>query len=82
MKPRVLVVDDEETIRNLLKARLEREGCEVTLAGSADDALAAFGADPGIGVIVTDLKMPGKDGLSLLKEVTGRSSSVRVIMIT
>ena len=82
MKSKVLVVDDEETIRNLLKTRLEREGFEVMTASGADEALAAFSSGGGCGVVVTDLKMPGKDGLALMKEVTSKSAQTRVIMIT
>jgi two-component system nitrogen regulation response regulator NtrX len=82
MKGKVLVVDDEEQIRNLLKTRLEREGFEVLVAASADDGLAAFATSGGCGVVVTDLKMPGKDGLTLMKEITGRSPNTRVVMIT
>jgi two-component system nitrogen regulation response regulator NtrX len=82
MRTKVLVVDDEEPIRNLLKSRLEREGCDVTLATSGDEAMAVFQKDSSIGVVVTDLKMPGKDGLAVLKEVTAKNPQARVIMIT
>ncbi len=82
MRTKVLVVDDEETIRNLVKSRLEREGCDVKTASSGDDALAVFSADPSFAVVVTDLKMPGKDGLSLLKDIASKSPATRVVMIT
>lgn len=80
MPQKVLVVDDEETIRKLLKSRLEREGFEVVTAHGAEEAEKAL--TPGFGVLITDLKMPGKDGLALMawaKEIFPR---LRVIMIT
>lgn len=82
MKPRVLVVDDEETIRKLLKGRLEREGCEVAVAGNADEAQALFGGGSEVGVLVTDLRMPGKDGFSLMAWAREKFPQLRVIVIT
>src|ERR1041385_7595785 len=82
MKPRVLVVDDEDTIRNLLKSRMEREGHEVTVASNADEAINAFGKGPEFGVVVTDLKMPGKDGFALTSWVKEKHPHARVIVIT
>lgn len=87
MKPRVMIVDDEETIRKLLKGRLEREGVEVISAGSAQEAETAFtaatkeGGAP-IGVLVTDLKMPGRDGFSLMDWVKSRDERCKVVLIT
>lgn len=82
MKPRVMVVDDEETIRKLLKSRLERDQLEVTVASGADEAQKLFKQGPEVGVVVTDLKMPGKDGFQLMAWAREQSPSVRVIMIT
>ncbi|MBY0472045.1 sigma-54 dependent transcriptional regulator [bacterium] len=82
IKPSVLVVDDEETIRKLLKSRLTREELEVKVAGNAEEAQAAFKQDPTIGVIVTDLRMPGKDGFALMEWAKSQSKHVRVIVIT
>jgi len=87
MKPRVMIVDDEETIRKLLKGRLEREGVEVFAAGNAQEAETAFnqasaqGGAP-IGVLVTDLKMPGRDGFSLMDWVRSRDERCKVVLIT
>ncbi|MFN7686016.1 MAG: sigma-54-dependent transcriptional regulator [Oligoflexia bacterium] len=87
MKPRVMIVDDEETIRKLLKGRLEREGIEVLSAPSAQEAESLFtqstsqGGAP-IGVLVTDLKMPGRDGFSLMDWVRSRDERCKVVLIT
>jgi DNA-binding NtrC family response regulator len=82
MKPRVLVVDDEETIRKLLKSRLERDNCEVAVASNADEGQSVFGSGGEIGVLVTDLKMPGKDGFALMSWAREKYPALRVIVIT
>lgn len=82
MRPRVLVVDDEESIRKLLKARLEREGYAVETASNADEAERVFKQGGEVGVLVTDLKMPGKDGFALMSWAKQSHSLVRVIVIT
>ncbi len=81
MKPRIMIVDDEETIRKLLKSRLERDGHDVAVASNADDAQSQW-AKGEVGVVVTDLKMPGKDGFELMTWAKKLSPMVRVIMIT
>jgi DNA-binding NtrC family response regulator len=84
-KARVLVVDDEDTIRKLLKGRLEREGYDVVVANGADEAekVLATGASGGVvGVMVTDLKMPGKDGFTLMAWAKDQQPSLRVVVIT
>jgi len=82
MKPRVLIVDDEDTIRKLLKSRLEREGYDVATASSADEAQTAFTSGGETGVVVTDVRMPGKDGFELMSWVRNRAPNTRVIVIT
>lgn len=79
---RILIVDDEDTIRNLLKSRMTREGFEVFVASNADEAEKHLAQTPEIGVIVTDIKMPGRDGIALLKAIKEGSPSRRVIVIT
>ncbi|MCM2276700.1 MAG: sigma-54 dependent transcriptional regulator [Oligoflexia bacterium] len=81
-KERVLVVDDEDTIRKLLKARLERDGQDVAVAGNADEAQAAFATGGEVGVLVTDLRMPGKDGFALMSWAKEKYPQLRVIVIT
>jgi DNA-binding NtrC family response regulator len=82
MNARVIVVDDEDTIRKLLKSRLEREGLEVTVASNAAEAESAFGTGRETGVVVTDLKMPGKDGFALMEGIKQKYPLCRVIVIT
>jgi DNA-binding NtrC family response regulator len=81
-KQSILIVDDEESIRKLLRGRFEREGYQVYAAENADDALVQLKTRPEISVVVTDFKMPRKDGIELLKEIKANAKSPKVIMMT
>ncbi len=81
MADRVLIVDDEQSLRKVLAATLEREGYEVQVAVNGEEALAALDRD-GADVVVTDLVMPKMDGLSLLRKVVSRHPDVPVIVVT
>lgn len=65
----VLVVDDEAMLAEELADGLREDGFRVTTAHSAAEALALLKADPGIGVLVSDIRMPGGSGLTLASEV-------------
>ncbi len=78
---RLLVVDDERSIRDILAQVFEYEGHEVRVAGDGPDALdavAAFHPD----VIFLDVKMPGMDGLEVLERLTESAAAAPVIMIS
>src|SRR5437879_11152861 len=81
MADRVLVVDDEQSLRKVLAATLQREGYEVQVAADGEEALGALDRD-GADVVVTDLVMPKMDGLSLLRKVVARHPDVPVIVVT
>src|SRR6266849_4315258 len=81
MADRVLVVDDEQSLRKVLAATLQREGYEVTVCGDGEEAIAALERD-GADVVVTDLVMPRMDGLTLLRKVVARHPDVPVIVVT
>ena len=77
----VLMVDDDATGRRVAVFNLRKAGFEVDEAADGEAALAAF--DPARhGVVVTDLKMPKLDGLSLLKALLRQASSLPVVVIT
>jgi DNA-binding NtrC family response regulator len=80
-EPKVLVVDDEEMLRNLLARILEREGYSVSTASGARQALAYL-AKADFQVMVSDVKMPEMNGFELLKEVKGRYPRMAVVMMT
>jgi diguanylate cyclase (GGDEF)-like protein len=80
-KIRVLVVDDEESIRGTLSMLLGEEGYDVTAVPSAEEALERFGRDP-FPLVITDIRMGGMSGIDLLKEVRSLRPETEVIMIT
>ena len=78
---RVLVVDDEENLRVLVRTILRREGFEVEVAQSGEQALAlveTFGPD----VIVTDVRMPKMGGLDLLTTLKAKGNDAVVIVMS
>jgi two-component system NtrC family response regulator len=78
---RVLLADDDPNFRKVVLYNLERMGAEVTTAGDGREALALFAAG-GFDIVLTDVKMPGMDGLALLREVRARDDAMPVILIT
>ena len=82
---RVLVVDDDIEVATALSAFLAVTGIAADAVNDADTALARVSADPAITVVVSDLRMPGKDGLALASELragTAEARAVEVVMIT
>jgi EAL domain-containing protein (putative c-di-GMP-specific phosphodiesterase class I) len=78
---RVLVVDDDEIVARTLGRLLVREGYAVTVSGDVDSALAAIeGAEHD--VVVCDVKMPGTDGLDLLRRLKRSAFDLPVIFVT
>ncbi len=80
-KATVLVVDDEPGMRRGLTAVLERAGFEVLEAGTGEEALALVG-ERELGLVVSDMKMPGLGGLELLKSIKAMKPGLPVVMIT
>jgi two-component system response regulator HydG len=78
---RVLVVDDDAGVRYTLRQILEDAGHEVDEAADGAAALARFEAAPAP-IVVTDLRMPGMDGLALLRALTRRAPAPRVVLLT
>ncbi len=80
----VLVVDDEPIVLEQIGHALRRRGHDVTLAGSAAEALDLVSRRSDIGVVVTDIRMPGRDGLSLARQIAGQDGTARpeVVFVT
>jgi len=77
----VLVVDDDEDILRLLAMRLQARGFRVTAASSAEEALARIAVDPPR-VVVSDVRLPGRDGLALFEEIRTTRPTLPVILLT
>ena len=78
---KVLLVDDEVDLLRLWRLRLESKGYEVAVAKSGEEALATFTTFKPE-VVLTDLRMPGIDGLALFEAVRRQNKAVPVIIIT
>ena len=80
---RVLVVDDEESVRNLLQRTLEGTGFNVVTAANGQEAVETMSeSELEISVVLLDIKMPGMSGLEVLKQVTIEHPLICVIMLT
>jgi two-component system response regulator AtoC len=77
---RVLVADDELNMRRVLEAMLRREGYDVITAANGTEALGGMSAN--VHTVITDLKMPGLDGMGLLRRLAVDYPDVPVVMIT
>ena len=84
----ILVVDDEPDVAELFRQRFRRESREGTyvmhFAGSGEAALEKLseGVEPTLIVILSDINMPGMDGLTLLREIKQRRPELPVMMVT
>lgn len=78
---KVLVVDDSEFMRKVLRNILEAGGNKVIEAGSADEAFEKF-VQEGADVITMDIVMPDKDGIEAVKRLKESSKKAKIIMIS
>jgi DNA-binding NtrC family response regulator len=77
----ILVVDDEKSLRRVMQVQLEQRGYSVSTAEDTDQALAAL-QDGDFALVITDLRMAGRSGMDLLKEVRRSLPGVQVIIVT
>ena len=80
-KRRLLVVDDESSLLAMLRRLFTRNGFEVFTARNVDQALALLDREP-VDIVVTDMVMPGKDGLDLIEAVKAGRPDLPIILVT
>ena len=81
-KKKILVVEDEASIRSFIVINLERAGYEVCEAESGEAALELLRREQGIGVALLDLMLPGIDGFELCRRIRSGGSKIGIIMLT
>ena len=79
---KILVVEDEDAIREVVALNLRIAGYEVTEAASAEQALAVFSPPAGFDVAVLDIMLPGMNGFSLCETIRRDSASIGIIMLS
>ncbi len=79
---KVLIIDDEPHIRQMMRLTLESSGYSVDEAGSGEEGLRIFGNGRTHDVVILDQKMPGIDGLATLKHLKDRLPEACVLMVT
>lgn len=82
MTERILIIDDEENIRRVTRLTLEAAGYEVQEAADGERGLEAFGDGSKLDAVLLDQRMPGMDGLEVLRHIKQRDCRARVIMAT
>jgi DNA-binding NtrC family response regulator len=81
-KPEVLVVDDEREFLSLFSKMLEMWGYAPLTAADGDKALELVDQHPGLGAVLLDLRLPGKGGMEVLREIQKRNPRTGVIMLS
>ncbi len=78
---RILVIDDEASIRTMLQQMLEGSGHEVAVAAQGAEGLTLFGEHP-VDLVITDIFMPEKEGIETILELRQRSPQTKIIAIS
>lgn len=81
-KKKILVVEDEASIRSFIVINLSRAGYDVCEAESGEEALGILDSEPGIGVALLDLMLPGIDGFEVCRRIRAKGSKIGIIMLT
>ncbi|KRB40485.1 MAG: response regulator [Pseudomonadota bacterium] len=78
--PRILLAEDDDSLRNFLSRALERAGYEVTSCADGDEAAAVLDQDWDL--LLTDIVMPGMDGIEVARLAAARHPGLRIMFIT
>ena len=79
---KILVCEDEESIRSFVVVNLERAGYLVTQASSGEEALQQYAAQPDIAIALLDVMLPGIDGFEVCRRLREQSGTMGIIMLT
>ncbi|HEV2721290.1 MAG TPA: sigma-54 dependent transcriptional regulator [Thermoanaerobaculia bacterium] len=79
---KVLIVDDEEVLRDVLETVLRREGFDAVMAASGEEALSVLDGDPDVDLVILDVMLPGISGIDTLRAVRISNPQLPVIVIT
>lgn len=79
---KILVLEDEFSIRSFVTLNLKREGYDVIESGSGEEAIELFDKNPDISMAVLDVMLPGIDGFEVLKHIRNKSQNIGIIMLT
>lgn len=80
-QPKILVIDDDETVRRAYQRSLQTVRCDVETAATGEDALRVLAQRP-FDVLLLDMRMPGMDGMAVLKAARQTSPHSEIIVIT
>lgn len=78
---RILIIDDDPIMRDMLREMLEEHGYEIAEAGDGDEGMASYRQHPA-DLIITDILMPGKEGLATIYEVRREFPDAKIIAIS
>ncbi len=79
---RILLAEDDDSLRGFPARALERAGYEVTVCADGEEAMAALAAQEPYDLLLTDIVMPGVDGIEVAREAAARQPSLRIMFIT
>ena len=77
----ILIIEDDEQTRTLLRMMMEREGYEVIEASEGKEALDRF-RESSVDVVITDILMPGRDGIETIRDLRRESPEIKIIAIS
>jgi DNA-binding NtrC family response regulator len=81
-RKRILIVDDEDSVRNVIASLLERSYYETTAVASAEAAMSRLQQDPDYDLVLSDIVMPGTDGLKLLDQISADYPAIPVVLFS
>ena len=79
--PLILIIEDDEQTRTLLRMMMEREGYQVIEAGDGNEALERF-RENAVDLVITDILMPVRDGIETIRDLRRERPGVRIIAIS